>query len=63
MENELKAKFDGKAKVIEVKKHQAVNKDKVLLCLNKLLGVTLSEAKGLLIFFTTPRMTVEEEIL
>ena len=31
MENELKAKFDGKVKTIKVKEHQAVDKDKVLI--------------------------------
>ena len=31
MENELKAKFDGKVKKVKVKKHQAVNKDEVLI--------------------------------
>jgi pyruvate carboxylase subunit B len=31
MENELKAKLDGKVKEIKVKKHQTVNKDEVLV--------------------------------
>jgi len=31
MENELKAKHDGKVKAIKVKKHQAVDKDEVLI--------------------------------
>ena len=31
MENELKAKFDGKVKAIKVKEHQAVDKDQVLV--------------------------------
>jgi len=31
MENELKAKFDGKVKSIKVKEHQAVDKDQVLI--------------------------------
>ena len=31
MENELKAKFDGKVKAIKVKEHQAVEKDEVLI--------------------------------
>jgi len=31
MENELKAKFDGKVKSIKVKNHQAVEKDEVLI--------------------------------
>ena len=31
MENELKAKSDGKVKAIKVKKHQAVEKDEVLI--------------------------------
>ena len=31
MENELKAKHDGKVKAIKVKKHQAVDKDQVLI--------------------------------
>jgi biotin carboxyl carrier protein len=31
MENELKAKFDGKVKSIRVKEHQAVDKDEVLI--------------------------------
>ena len=31
MENELKAKFDGKVKAVKVKEHQAVDKDQVLI--------------------------------
>jgi biotin carboxyl carrier protein len=31
MENELKTKFDGKAKAIKVKEQQAVDKDQVLI--------------------------------
>lgn len=31
MENELKAKFDGKVKAFKVKEHQAVDKDQVLV--------------------------------
>ena len=31
MENELKAKFDGKVKAVKVKEHQAVDKDQVLV--------------------------------
>jgi biotin carboxyl carrier protein len=31
MENELKAKFDGKVKTIKVKEHPAVDKGQVLI--------------------------------
>lgn len=31
MENEVKAKFDGKVKTIKVKEHQAVDKEEVLM--------------------------------